>query len=62
MKKFASIGMIAALTLALYGCSENEIENVGSAETTPQEQQTKEDTVSNTAFNDGVDEKNSKKH
>ncbi|ATP41823.1 ferrichrome ABC transporter substrate-binding protein [Solibacillus sp. R5-41] len=57
MKKFAGIGMVAALTLALYGCSENEVENVGSAETNTQEQQPNENNVNKTAFEDGVDEK-----
>lgn len=57
MKRFASISMVAALTLALYGCSENEIDNVGSAESNTQEQQTKENHVSTNSFEDGVDEK-----
>lgn len=57
MKKFASIGMVAALTLTLFGCSESEIKNVDSAETNPQEQLTKESTMSKTAFDDGIDEK-----
>lgn len=57
MKKFASIGMAAALMLSLYGCSEKEAKNVDSAETKLQEQVKKENDINKTTSVDGVDEK-----
>ena len=55
MNKFASVGLLA-LSLALFGCTEQEEKSEGSVEVNSQEQATKEPIIETDAFEDGVDE------
>lgn len=55
MKKFAGVGMLA-ISLALFGCTEQEVKNKDSVEVESQEQAAKEPAVDANVFKDGVNE------
>ncbi|KOS69419.1 hypothetical protein AEA09_13195 [Lysinibacillus contaminans] len=55
MKKFAGVGLLA-LSLALFGCTEQEEKSKDSVEVESQEQAAKDPVVETDVFKDGVDE------
>lgn len=59
MKKYAGIGLLT-LSLALFGCAEQEVKNADSAKVNLQEQVDKRTTTEKAAYQDGIDEKNFK--
>lgn len=55
MKKFAGVGLLA-LSLALFGCTEQEVKSKDSVEAESQEQAAKDPVVDTDIFEDGVNE------
>ncbi|MFJ7735181.1 ABC transporter substrate-binding protein [Lysinibacillus sp. NPDC097287] len=55
MKKFAGVGLLA-LSLALFGCTEQEDKSEGSVEVKPQEQAAEKPVAEANTFEDGVNE------